>query len=209
MDLLYSTPAGDIRIRSFCSPQEIRRYSFADEFGVHENFKSLYTRRESLERIAGKPDTNVVLAVTEDNRIAGYGVLAHPDSGERWLDLGPGIMIEVKAIEVCRSLRSARIASGMVKEMLTYPQIEDKIAYLVGYSWTWDLEGTNKSALEYRHLLIRLFEPHGFKEYQTNEPNVCLKPENLFMCRMGKNISQVTRDRFKWLRFGLSPWKWM
>jgi acetoin utilization protein AcuA len=118
-------------------------------------------------------------------------------------------MIEIKAVEVCRSLRSARIASGMVEMMLSYPQIEDKIAYMVGYSWTWDLDGTNKSALEYRHMLVRLFEPHGFKEFQTNEPNICLKPENLFMCRMGKNISQLTRDRFKWLRFGLSPWDWM
>jgi len=57
-------------------------------------------------------------------------------------------------------------------------------------------------------MLVRLFESHGFKEYRTNEPNVCLKPENLFMCRIGKNTNQVILDRFKWLRFGLSPWTW-
>ena len=79
---------------------------------------------------------------------------------------------------------------------------------MVGYSWTWDLNGTRKTAKQYRQILINLFKPHGFQEYQTNEPNICLKPENLFMCRVGNNISQVILERFKWLRFGLSPWTW-
>jgi hypothetical protein len=29
------------------------------------------------------------------------------------------------------------------------------------------------------------------------------------MCRIGKNITDVILNRFKWLRFGLSPWTWM
>jgi acetoin utilization protein AcuA len=92
--------------------------------------------------------------------------------------------------------------------MLAHPRIEDKIVYLVGYSWTWDLDGTEKTAPQYRRILIKLFEPHGFQEFRTNEPNVCLKPENLFMCRIGKNIPKKILDRFKWLRFGLTPWTW-
>jgi hypothetical protein len=28
------------------------------------------------------------------------------------------------------------------------------------------------------------------------------------MGRIGKNISQMIKDRFKWLRFGLTPWNW-
>jgi hypothetical protein len=96
----------------------------------------------------------------------------------------------------------------VLKMMVVHPQIEEKIVYMVGYSWTWDLNGTGKTAQQYRQMLIKLFEPHGFKEYQINEPNVCLKPENLFMCRVGKNIRQVIIERFKWLRFGLSPWTW-
>jgi hypothetical protein len=62
--------------------------------------------------------------------------------------------------------------------------------------------------IRYRRILIKLFEPHGFQEYRTNEPNVCLKPENLFMCRIGKKISKKILDRFKWLRFGFTPWTW-
>ncbi len=89
-----------------------------------------------------------------------------------------------------------------------FRKISKSCSHMVGYSWTWDLNGTRKTAKQYRQILINLFKPHGFQEYQTNEPNICLKPENLFMCRVGNNISQVILERFKWLRFGLSPWTW-
>jgi len=207
-EILLTTPRGDVRIRSFCSPQEIRQCTFDREFTCHAHYKSFYTSRELLEKAAQQPDVSVVLALGEHNHIIGYGVLAYPDPGERWADLGPEIMMEVAAIEVCRSWRSRKIASAILKMMVVHPQIEEKILYMVGYSWTWDLNGTKKTAQQYRQMLIDLFRPLGFKEYQTNEPNICLKSENLFMCRAGNNIRQVILDRFKWLRFGLSPWTW-
>jgi acetoin utilization protein AcuA len=79
------------------------------------------------------------------------------------------------------------------------------IVYMVGYSWTWDLDGTGKTAQQYRQVLIRLFEPFGFQEFQTNEPNICLKPENLFMGRVGRHVSASVQHNFKWLRFGITP----
>ena len=205
---LYNIPRGNVRIRSFCSSEEIRKFTFDRQFAFRAHYKSLYTSRDLLEKSAEQPDANIVLALAEHNHIIGYGVLAYPEPGERWADLGPGNMMEVTAIEVCRSWRSFKIAPGLLKMVVGHPQVEEKIVYMVGYSWTWDLNGTRKTAQQYRKMLIKLFEPHGFKEYQTNEPNVCLKPENLFMCRVGNNISQVILDRFKWLRFGLSPWTW-
>ena len=54
-------------------------------------------------------------------------------------------------------------------------------------------------------MLIRLFSPHGFIEMQTNEPNICLKSENLFMARIGAQVDDTVRQAFKWLRFGVSP----
>ncbi len=207
-DVLLPIPSGNVRIRSFCSPQEIRKCTFDREFTFHAHYKSLYTSRELLEKSAEQPDANVVLALVEHNHIIGYCVLAYPDPGERWVELGPGIMMEVQAIEVCRSWRSFWIAPGLLKMMVDHPQVEDKIVYMVGYSWTWDLNETRKTAQQYRQMLINLFKPLGFQEYQTNEPNICLKSENLFMCRVGNNVRQVIRDRFKWLRFGLSPWTW-
>jgi len=207
-EILLTTLGGEVRIRTFCSPEEIGKCTFDRQFTFHDHYKSFYTSRKLLEKSAGQPDTNVVLSLVEPNHIIGYGVLAYPDAGERWADLGPGIMMEVTAIEVCRSWRSHKIAPAILKMMVAHPQIEEKLLYMVGYSWTWDLNGTRKSAQQYRQMLINLFKPHGFQQYQTNEPNICLKPENLFMCRVGNKINQVILDRFKWLRFGLSPWTW-
>lgn len=202
------TAKGDVRICSFCKPDDIRQYEFDAEFEASGDYKPLYTQKESLEKNAGHPDANVVLALAHPQRIIGFGVLAYPEPGERWSELGPEIMMEVKAIEVARRWRHAGIASRILGRVVDIPQIEDRILYMVGYSWTWDLEGTQKTAREYRQMLVDLFARYEFKEYQTNDPNVCLKPENVFMCRAGSNISKTAKDRFKWLRFGLSPWTW-
>ena len=202
-EILWPTPKGDVRIRSFCSAEEIRTYNFDSQFGTHAHYRSLYTRRESLEQDALQQDTNVVLGLSDETNIVGIGVLAYPDPDERWIKVGPKIMMEVKALEVVRSWRSTRLSKGVIRMLLSHPLIEDKIFYFVGYSWTWDLDGSQKSAQEYRAMLIKLMEPYGFVEYQTNEPNICLKPENIFMGRVGKNITPEIRNAFKWTRFGV------
>ena len=204
-EVVRSTPAGPVKIRSFCTPDEIQSYRFDDQFGTHAQYKSIYTKRETLEKHAAKTDANVVLALTEDQHIVGFGVFSHPEADERWTELGMGMMMEVKAVEVSRILRSCKIAGDMVRLMLSHPKIERMIAYMVGYSWTWDLDGSGMKAQQYRNMLIRLFNPFGFIELQTNEPNICLKPENLFMGRIGSEVSEQTRQDFKWLRFGISP----
>ena len=205
---MVSTDRGGVRFRSFCSADEIRQYDFDSEFNTGSEYKSLYTRRESLEDNSRHPETNVVLALAPPQTIIGFGVLAYPEPGERWVELGAGVMMEVKAIEVARSWRWTGIASRILNMVVDHPQIEDKIFYMVGYSWTWDLKGTRKTAQEYRAMLVHLFEQQGFQVFETNEPNVCLKPENVLMCRLGDNISREMKDSFKWLRFGLRPWAW-
>lgn len=198
----------DVRIRSFCSPEEFKRYTFDKQFGITEDYKPLYTQRESLEKMAEQADANVVLALDTTDKIIGFSVLADPDPQERWTQLGPGLMMEVKAIEVSRTWRSAGIAPRMLKSLLDHRRIEDIVVYLVGYSWTWDLKGTGKSAGAYSQTLINIFEPFGFQQYETNEPNVCLKPENFLMGRIGSNVTQTIKDRFKWLRYDLNLWSW-
>jgi acetoin utilization protein AcuA len=204
-EIQLTAPMGAVTIRSFCSAEEIRQTMFNPQFSSHAQYRSLYTRRQSLEDNAEQPDTNVTLALTDGNLIVGFGVLAYPEAGERWAELEPQIMMEVKAIETCRVWRSQGLAKGILSMLLHHPFVEDKIVYMVGYSWTWDLDGSKKTAQQYRRMLIRLFEPFGFVEYQTNEPNICLKPENVFMGRVGKNVSSAVQDDFKWLRFGMRP----
>jgi acetoin utilization protein AcuA len=204
-EIQLTAPMGAVTIRSFCSSEEIRQTMFNPQFSSHAQYRSLYTRRQSLEDNAEQPDTNVTLALTDGNLIVGFGVLAYPEAGERWAELEPHIMMEVKAIETCRVWRSQGLAKGILSMLLHHSFVEDKIVYMVGYSWTWDLDGSKKTAQQYRRMLIRLFEPFGFVEYQTNEPNICLKPENVFMGRVGKNVSSAVQDHFKWLRFGMRP----
>ena len=204
-EIVRATPAGNITIRSFCSPAQIQSYRFDDQFGIHAQYKSIYTKRETLEKHASKNDANVVLALMDTRQIVGFGVFSHPAADERWAQLGTGVMMEVKAVEVSRRLRSSKLAKDMLRLMMQHPRIETMIAYMVGYSWTWDLDGSGLSAQQYRNMLIRLFSPHGFIELQTNEPNVCLKAENLFMGRIGGIVTDQVRQDFKWLRFGISP----
>ena len=202
--ILLSTSLGELQIRSFCTSDEIRQLHFDRQFGTHAQYRSLYTKRESLERKADQPDASVVLAIAGKNHIVGFGVMAYPDPDERWAQLHPNLMMEVTAIEVSRDWRSKKVARHIVQMMMVHPIIEEKIAYLVGYSWTWDLDGNRMTAQQYRQMMSRLFEPFGFEEYQTNEPNICLKPENIFMARIGEKISAEDRNRFKWLRFGMN-----
>lgn len=204
-EIQLNAPMGAVTIRSFCSSEEIRQTMFNPQFSSHAQYRSLYTKRQSLEDNADQPDTNVTLAVADGNLIVGFGVLAYPEAGERWAELEPQVMMEVKAIETCRVWRSQGLAKGILSMLLHHPFVEDKIVYMVGYSWTWDLDGSKKTAQQYRRMLIRLFEPFGFVEYQTNEPNICLKPENVFMGRVGKNVSSAVQNDFKWLRFGMRP----
>ena len=203
MEIQKSTPNGSVRIRSFCSAREIGTYSFNHQFGTHAHYKSLYTKRESLEKNAREPDANVTLALAENDEIIGFGVLTYPEADERWAKLDSRIMMEVKAIEVSRDWRSAGVGKNIIKMLMSNPQIEEKIVYMVGYSWTWDLDRTPKNTQQYRRMLIKLFEPFGFLEYQTNEPNICLKSENIFMGRVGDRVSKEVQNKFKWLRFGI------
>jgi len=202
---VVSTDKGDILLESFCSAQRIEACTLDPQFGVYARYKSLYTKKESFVHLAETEGANIVLALIPDNHIIGFGLLVHPEPEERWSRVGPGIMIELKAIEVCRDWRSTGIARHMVEMLLSHPRLEEMIVYLVGYSWTWDLDGTGKSAQEYRQMLFRLFEPFGFREFQTNEPNICLKPENMLMARIGSRVPADIQNRFKWIRFGVEP----
>lgn len=204
-ETLIQTPVGSIRVRSFNTPDQIRGCSFDSQFSTHAQFKSIYTKRETLVEHAEVEGANVVLALDEEDRIIGFGVLNFPDEDELWYGLGEKMMIEVRAIEVSRRMRAYKVAKTIIDLMMDHPRIEEMIAYLVGYSWTWDLDGSGKTALQYRQMMIHLFEPYGFMEYQTSEPNICLKPENIFMARIGSEVSKKIQDDFKWLRFGVTP----
>ncbi|SPJ14461.1 conserved hypothetical protein [Syntrophobacter sp. SbD2] len=201
--IAVKTTKGKLSVYTFASPDEISRLSFEGQFGEHPDFRSLYTRSASLIKRAAEEDANVVLAVADNENIIGFGVLASPEPDQRWARLEPKVMMEVKAIEVARDWRQMGVGSLLVQGMLSHPRVEEKIIYFVGFTWTWDLKWTKVTASQYRQMMISLFKPFQFNECKTNEPNICLDADNLFMCRIGKNISDSLLDDFKWLSFGV------
>ena len=48
---------------------------------------------------AADADTNVVLAVTEDRQIAGFGVFAPPGADDRWSQMQPAVIATSSASE--------------------------------------------------------------------------------------------------------------
>jgi acetoin utilization protein AcuA len=80
---------------------------------------------------------------------------------------------------------------------------EDKIAYMNGFSWHWDLDGSGLTMAQYRAMMINLLNKGGFQEVYTNEPNIALRQENLFMARIGSRVSEQDLARFRDLRFGI------
>ena len=201
-EVILSLPEEEIRVRAFCRPDEIRRVPFDAGFAEDEHYQPL-CRREGLALAADPPDADVVLALA-GGRVVGYGVLSRPKPEDRWSALSE--IMEVGAIETSRRRRGLGIAAAVLGAMMRHPSIEDWIVIVVGYAWSWDLRGNGLDAAAYRRLMVRLFEPLGFREHANNEPNLCLKRENLFLARCGANLSDAARQRFKWLCYGqVSP----
>lgn len=197
------TPGGRIRICSFCSPDEILPLSFDTSTTKYARYSPIISRKETLAEAASRADANVTLAVARDTEIAGFGILRYPHPDERWVRLGERLMMEVAVIEVGRQWRGAGVSRDILHLLTDHPLKEDRVFYMVGYSWTWDLEGMDISPMDYRDMMIRLFSALGFEIFQTNEPNIIMRPENLFMARIGANISEELRKKFKLLRFNL------
>jgi acetoin utilization protein AcuA len=133
----------------------------------------------------------VTLAFAPDGKIVGFGILEYPHPRERWQRLGNGIVMEVSVIEIGRPWRALGISKEIIRLLVDHPRKKVCVFYMVGYSWTWDLEGI--TAMAYRNMLISIFSQQGFKTFQTNEPNIMMRPENLFMARIGENVSASTR----------------
>ena len=195
------TRQGKVTTASFCSRDEIASLSFIEAYTKYAGYRSIISKKETLIKAALKPDTNVTLAFTPEGKIVGFGILEAPLPGERWQRVGDGIMKEISVIEVGRPWRCLGLSKEILRLLVDHPLKEEKIFYMVGYSWTWDLEGT--AAMAYSDMLIGLFSQQGFKTFRTNEPNINMRSENLFMARIGAHISESMKKRFKQVRFDM------
>jgi acetoin utilization protein AcuA len=190
-----------VRIASWCRPSSILSHSLHKGIGTFPGYTSLIRTPDGLGAYAEAEDGNVVLAVGEGDEIVGFAAGGYPGPEERWSKLPGRRMYELAAIEVSRDWREAGLAKEMLGAFTEDAFVEGKIVYLVAYSWHWDWAYQGVSVEEYRQILINLVRPFGFIHYYTNDPDVCLRSENIFMARVGGRVDDEDRKRFRLLRF--------
>lgn len=204
--IVVETPLGSVTIRNNRPPGSMGHLKLEDGLGSFAHYSSIIHNVEAFESIARRDGGRVTLAVAEPNLIVAYGVCYYPDAGERWGALGD-LMYEMAAIEVSRNYRNFAIGRKVMDLVMDDDFFEDKIVYMTGFSWHWDLEGSGLTAPQYRQKMIRLYKPYGFREVYTNEPNIALRAENLMMIRVGSRVSAEDQRRFRYLRFGIKQTK--
>jgi acetoin utilization protein AcuA len=197
------TAQGTVFVASFYTPDNLESLSFKRSFQMHPHYSPIISSKKSLMRIAGEPDANVTLATTVDGDIVGFGILQYPDPDERWVRVGERVMMELSVVEVSRAWRGGGLAKKILEYALAHPLQDEKIFYMVGYSWTWDIAGSDLPIMAYRDMMIGLFAGFGFGLRQTNEPNIMMRPENMFMVRIGTNVTEAVRRRLKQVQFNL------
>jgi acetoin utilization protein AcuA len=195
-------PGDSVAIYPCCPPELFNGLRMDPGLGNFAHYTSIIQRLDAFQEIAGRKDGRVTLAIREERIVIGYVACWYPDQTERWSKLGE-LMYELAAIEVSRNFRHLRLGGRMIGALLGDPFFEEKIAYMNGFSWHWDLDGTGLTMSQYRRVMIRLLSGFGFQEVYTNEPNIALREENLFMARIGTKVSVEEQGRFRNLRFGI------
>jgi len=199
---IFETPHGNLVVYPGRPAGSFEGLSLDSGLGNFAHYSSIIQRLDVLDKIASGKDGRVTLAVKDEIVVVGYVTWSYPDKSERWSKLGD-LMYELAAIEVSRNYRHLHIGRTMIAAVLEDSFFEEKITYMNGFSWHWDLDGTGLTMSEYRRVMIRLLRGFGFKEQFTNEPNIALREENLFMARIGSKVSEDDQKRFRNLRFGM------
>lgn len=203
LKVLEETRGGALSIIPSCSRELFSGLQLDSGIGTFAHYSSIIQKKDVFERIVSEDGGRVTLAIVGGRTIVGYAACWYPGKDQRWSKLGH-LMYEMGAIEVSRNYRKMRIASRMVETIMEDTQFfEVKMAYMNGFVWHWDLVGCGLNMQEYRTMMIGLLKAHGFGECYTNEPNIALREENVFMVRIGAAVSEEDRNRFRNLRFGI------
>jgi acetoin utilization protein AcuA len=202
-DIEMQTPQGPVVLATYVSPDQLGVWHMDPGIGNFSSYRSILTSKRSLADIAADPEANLTVGLFGGDTVVGYCVRRPPAEGERWAEMDPPILHEVFG-EIGRGWRDLKLMKPMLGEVVLEPDNERRILYIVGYSWHWDLDHTKKTVQEYRETIIHLLTPLGFRQYPTNEPNVSLRPENLFMARIGQEVDKAAKKRFTNLLFGIT-----
>jgi len=191
-----TTPKGVVHIRTRCSPDFADSLELDEGLGVFPQYRSIIRDKDTLKEIAALEDANMVIAYNEDGKIVGYVAFSYPSPLERWCKNGHGLLYELGSIEVSRGWRRLGLAKKMLEIALEDDEWEDKILFITGFSWHWDMQGTGLPKSNYRNMLMHIFQPFGFRHFYTTEPNIIMDSANMLMARIGARVSDEARERF-------------
>jgi len=197
-----NTPKGPVTIYVKCPPGFFGSLKLESGLGSFAHYSSIIQKLEVFERVASQPEGRVALAVDDNDAVVAYAAGWYPEAGDRWSKLN-NLMYEMGAIEVSRNYRNLKLAETLIQLVLKDELFDEKIAYMNGYCWHWDQDGTGLTMIQYRQMILNFLKKFDFQEYYTNEPNIALRQENLFMARIGFKVSPEDRIRFRNLRFGI------
>jgi acetoin utilization deacetylase AcuC-like enzyme/GNAT superfamily N-acetyltransferase len=183
------TARGALYLRDRCPASVVARMRVAT--GMHAFARSSEREHALLERIAGQPENDLVIAHTPEGEIVGEVSLAPADG--RWF--GVDGLYEA-AIEVAPDWRSAGLGETLLRFAFERPYVERLIVLAFGLSWHWDLAGSGISAFEYRDRLTRLFKTAGFEVYSTDDPEVLSAEANVLVARVGRETPHALYDEF-------------
>lgn len=195
--------ADSVRIIVGPDTKFIEACDFSDGFPGLDRNRAMNIDKNTLVSFT-KNNDRVILAVSAKQSIVGYAVLGRPAPKSPWGRINLASILEFRAVETARNYRRKGLARRILTVLFSWPELEKVIVFLCAYSWTWDLAAASLTPADYSKMLICFYSDFGFVTYDTNEFNICLKPENFFMARVGKRVSENSCDAFKCLRFGLT-----
>ena len=200
--IIRETSHGKVAIYSGYPAGHFDRLKLDSGIGNFAHYSSIIQKLDVFDKVASQSDGRVSIALLNETTVIGYLACWIPEQTERWSKLG-GLMYEMGAIEVSRNFRKMGIAHTMVDLTIAGEFFDRRITYMNGFLWHWDLDGSGLSKFEYRKMMLKFLDNWCFHEFYTNEPNIGLRQENLFMARIGSKVTERDRQRFRDLRFGI------
>ncbi len=158
------------------------------------NFRPADLQHKVLLLIADLPTGRVSIA-RNGQTIIGYVTFHRPYKYSRWAH--HPLTLEVGGIEISPAWRKIGIASQLLKIAFSEPEVENYIIFTTEVCWYWDLKGNNLNLWQYRDLMVRLFASVGLVRMETDEPNITAHQANVFMARLGRNVTAEQRKAFQ------------
>lgn len=200
------TSRGAIHLENYYPADELESLTVDDGIRMFSRHNP-ERQKTALVKVARLEGGNII-AGTTDKLLVSYIGIHHPSERERWGKPEYPWLYELGAIEVSRNFRELGLAERMLELAFDDSFYDGKIMITTAFTWHWDLEGTGMDKMQYRELFINLATKFNFIEMATDEPNITMDSANLFLVRLGKNVSFSRYQRFASLLFS-NEWEAM